>query len=432
MRTWDRSRALLARAQKSLAGGVSSPFRAQFPVPLYFTGGSGAHLHDIDGNEYIDYVLAWGPMILGYAHPAVVEAVRRQAEGPHAYGEEHELEIAVAEKIQEVVPCAERVAFTSSGSEAVQLAHRLARGFTRRNLILKFEGHYHGWIDSALISYHPSLEDLGPPESPRPVLASRGQVPNAADNTVVAPWNRLDILERILDRHKGLIAAVIMEPVLCNSGCVLPLPGYLEGVHDLCRRHGALLILDEVITGFRMAPGGAQAFYKVTPDLATFGKAVAAGMPLSVIAGRKEIMEQMFGGGVVFGGTFNGNPMSLAGAHASLTELSRDEGALLARANERGHTLMEGICGLARKHSVRLAVTGFGTAFAVHFTSRSELHDYRDTLEDDNEMLRRFLMLALEHGVHVVPDGRFYTSAAHTEQDIQETLAAIEQVFQKL
>jgi glutamate-1-semialdehyde 2,1-aminomutase len=429
MRTWDQSRALLARAGQSLAGGVSSPFRAQFPVPLYFTGGAGARLRDVDGNEYIDYVLAWGPMILGYAHPAVVAAVRRQAEGAHAYGEQHALEIAVAEKIQQLVPCAERVAFTSSGSEAVQLAHRLARAYTRRNLILKFEGHYHGWMDSALIGYHPTAAEAGPLESPRPVLGSCGQVPNAADNTVVAPWNRLDVLERILDRHQGQVAAVMMEPVLCNSGCVLPLPGYLAGARDLCRRHGALLIFDEVITGFRLALGGAQSFYEVVPDLATFGKAAAAGMPLSVVAGREQIMQQMFGGGVTFGGTFNGNPMSLAAADAALAELSRDGGAALARANRLGRSLMEGICECAHRRRVHLTVTGFGTAFALHFTARAELNDYRDTLDDDKEMLRRFLATALEHGLHIVPDGRFYTSAAHTELDIQETLAALDRVF---
>ncbi len=284
-RNWDGSRALLARARQSLAGGVSSPFRAHFPVPLYLTGGRGSRLTDVDGNEYIDYVLAWGPMILGYSHPAMVEAIRRQAEGPHSYGEQHELEIQVAEQIQRMVPCAERVAFTSSGSEAVQLAYRLARAFTGRNLILKFEGHYHGWVDGALVGYKPTAEQAGPLEAPPTVLGSRGQVPNTAENTVVAPWNRLDLLEQTLERHKGKIAAIMMEPVLCNSGCLLPLPGYLEAARQLADRHGALLIFDEVITGFRMAPGGAQAHYGVTPDLATFGKAVAAGLPLSVWRG---------------------------------------------------------------------------------------------------------------------------------------------------
>ena len=310
MRSWEQSRALLERARKSLTGGVSSPFRAQFPVPLYLTGGLGARLTDVDGNEYIDYVLAWGPAILGHAHPVMVEALRRAAERPHTYGEQHETEIAVAEKIQAMSPCAERVAFTSSGSEAVQLAHRLARAFTGRNLILKFEGHYHGWMDSALVGYRPAADQMGPLDRPPTTLTSRGQVANAAENTVVAPWNRPDLLERIMDRHAGEIAAVIMEPVLCNSGCLMPLAGYLDAVRDLCRSRGALLIFDEVITGFRMGTAGAQGHYGITPDLATFGKAVAAGLPLSVVAGRKEIMEQMFSG-VAFGGTFNGDRKSV-------------------------------------------------------------------------------------------------------------------------
>lgn len=203
MPTWERSRALLERAKNSLAGGVSSPFRAQFPVPLYLTEGHGARIRDVDGNEYIDYALAWGPLILGHTHPAMVEALGRQAARPHAYGQQHETEIAVAEKIQAMAPCAERVAFTSSGSEAVQLAHRLARGFTGRNLILKFEGHYHGWMDSALLGYHPAEAQLGPVEEPPTVLGSCGQAPNAAENTLVAAWNRLDLLERALARRRA-------------------------------------------------------------------------------------------------------------------------------------------------------------------------------------------------------------------------------------
>src|SRR5713226_8127118 len=237
---WEKSRALLARARQSLAGGVSSPFRAAAPIPLYFEDGCGARLRDVDGNEYIDYQLAWGPMILGYKHPKLVEAMRRQAERPFSYGAQHELEISVAEKIQRLVPCAERVAFTSSGSEAVQLAQRLARAYTGRNLILKFEGHYHGWMDSALVSYHPAAGDVGALESPNAVRGSAGQVPNAVENVAIAPWNRLDLLERILHAKGDRIAAVFMEPVLCNSGCLLPVPGYLQGVRDLCDRHGAL------------------------------------------------------------------------------------------------------------------------------------------------------------------------------------------------
>ncbi|MEJ7608269.1 MAG: aminotransferase class III-fold pyridoxal phosphate-dependent enzyme [Bryobacteraceae bacterium] len=319
---WNLSNVLLERSRRSLAGGVSFPFRAKATVPLFFESGRGARLTDVDGNEYIDYQLAWGPMILGYSHPGMVECLQRQVEKPLSYGAQHELEIAVAEKIQSMVPCAERIAFTSSGSEAVQLAHRLARACSGRPLILKFEGHYHGWMDSALLSYKPQPGDVGPLAHPYTVLGSRGQVKNSEENTVVAPWNEPAILEQILQEHTGKIAAIVMEPVLCNSGCIMPLPGYLERVRSLATEHGCLLVFDEVITGFRMDPGGAQTYFNVTPDLATFGKAVGGGVPLSVVAGRADIMEQMFTSGVVFGGTFNGNPLSLAAADFCLTELS--------------------------------------------------------------------------------------------------------------
>jgi glutamate-1-semialdehyde 2,1-aminomutase len=407
--------------------------RANAPVPLYFANGKGARLTDVDGNEYIDYVLAWGPMILGYSHPKIVEALRQQAERPSCLGAQHETEIAVAERIQQMVPCAQQVAFTSSGSEAVQLAFRLARAFTNRPLILKFEGHYHGWMDSALISYHPeNREALGPLESPRPLLGSNGQVANVTENVLVAPWNHIDILEDLFARHGDRIAAVIMEAVLCNSGCILPQPGYLSGVRELCTRHGALLIFDEVITGFRIDVGGAQKHYGVIPDLATFGKAVGGGVPLSVVAGHREIMKQMVGNGVVFGGTFNGNPISMAGANASLEELARDNGAALVRANGMGRKLKSGIESLAARHGAPVTVTGFGAASSLHFSQPTEYRDYRDTLDDDKKKLGRFLLLLLEEGVQLVPDGRMYVSAAHTDRDVRDTLSAMDRAFARL
>lgn len=431
-RTWDRSRALYERACQSLAGGVSSPVRAKAPVPLYFTDGHGARLIDVDGNEYIDYQLAWGPNVLGYKHPCMVEAMRAQAERPLNYGAQHELEITVAERIQACVPCAERVAFTSSGSEAVQLVQRLVRAFTKRPLILKFEGHYHGWMDSVLHSHHPRAEQTGPREKPNVVPESVGQVGNAADNVIVAPWNDVDILDRLLSEHSDKVAAIIMEPVLCNSGCLMPKPGYLQVAKYMAHRHGALLVFDEVITGFRMALGGAQSHYGVVPDCATFGKAVGGGLPLSVVAGRKEIMEQMFTGGVVFGGSFNGNPTSLAGANAALEELAKDEGAAIKRANCTGETLRAGIEHLASQHSFPLKVTGYGAAMCLHFNDRDDLSEYRDILTDDAERLRRFLYLALEEGVILVPDGRMYLSIVHDRRDVDETLAALGRAFSKL
>ena len=429
---WQRSREMLERSRRSLAGGVSSPFRARAPVPLFFENGQGSRLWDVDGNEYMDYQLAWGPMILGYNHPTMVESLRRQVEKPLSYGAQHELEISVAERIQSLVPCAERLAFTSSGSEAVQLVHRLARAYTGRPCILKFEGHYHGWMDGALHSYKPQPHETGSLASPAVVPGSKGQVQNASENVVVAPWNSLEALESILQWHGSRIAAIMTEPVLCNSGCLMPAPGYLAEVKRLAAAAGALLVFDEVITGFRIDVGGAQSHFDVVPDLATFGKAVGGGVALSIVAGRADLMEQMFTGGVVFGGTFNGNPLSLAGADACLTELSRDGGVALKWANRMGRRLIVGIEDLARSHGIPAKVTGFGAAFYLHFTQREGLQDYRDTFEDNKELLQRFLHLALAEGVIVVPDGRFYVSAAHTEADVSQTLEKLDNVFRAL
>ena len=427
--SWPKSKEMLADASRYLPGGVSSPFRAKAPVPLYFRNGCGARLTDVDGNEYIDYVLAWGPMILGYRHPAIVHAMRLQAELPMDYGAQHELEIMTAALFQKLVPCAERLTFCSSGSEAVQLAQRLARAYTGKNLVLKFEGHYHGWLDSALISYKPDPETAGPLDAPHRVLGSRGQVPNAVENAAVAPWNDIHLLEAVMDRLRGQIAAVIMEPVLCNSGCIMPSPGYLKQVRDLCNRHDCLLVFDEVITGFRMSTGGAQQVFDVKPDLATFGKALGGGATVSAIAGRQEIMMQIMDGGVAFGGSFNGNPVALASAYATLVELSRNDGAALRHANEMGERLAQSIRGLAAKYNVPLIITGFGAAFALHFTRKKTLTSYRDTFEDRADVLQRFLLSALRNHLHIVPDGRMYVSAAHTPGDIDQTLEHMEAVI---
>jgi glutamate-1-semialdehyde 2,1-aminomutase len=431
-RSWEKSRALLDRASRSLAGGVSSPFRASAPVPLHFQDGRGSRLKDADGNWYIDYTLGWGPNILGYRHPAIAGPVRRAAEGPHTYGAQHELEFLVSEKIQSLVPCAERVSFTSSGTEAVQLAWRLCRAFTGRNLILKFEGHYHGWMDSALISCHPAGDEAGPREAPTPVTSSKGQVPNAVENVAVAVWNSLEAVERVMARRGGEIAAVVMEPVLCNSGGILPRPGYLEGVREIARKHGALLMFDEVITGFRLALGGAQQYYGVVPDISTFGKAVAGGLALSGVAGRAEILDLTIDGGVAFGGSFNGNPIVLAGSHATLGALSADDGAALKHAHRVGGSVMEGIREAARRRGLPVLVAGFGTAFAVHFTRKLELVEYRDTLADDTGMLRRLVVALLEEGVYILPDGRLYVSVVHSGEDAGETVAAFERAFARL
>ena len=265
---------------------------------------------------------------------------------------------------------------------------------------------------------------------PKTVRGSKGQVSNSEENTLVAPWNRLEILEQILEAHNGQIAAITMEAVLCNSGCLMPLPGYLQSVRELATKHGCLLILDEVITGFRIDPGGAQAHFSVTPDLATFGKTVGGGFPVSVIAGQADIMEQMYTSGVVFGGTFNGNPIWLAAADFCLSELSRDGGEALCKANRIGERIKSDLPRLAEDAGLSLKTAGFGTAFALHFTKHPRLIDYLDKFSDDRELSNRFLRAALCEVVIIVPDGRLYVSTAHTEQDADQTLERLKRALQ--
>jgi glutamate-1-semialdehyde 2,1-aminomutase len=431
-RTFSKSAELLERSRRSLAGGVSSPFRAKAPVPLFISDAWGSRLKDVDGNEFIDYSLAWGPLILGHCHPKLVATLRERANLPHVYGAQHELEFQLAELVQAVVPCAERVAFTSSGSEAVQIALRLARAATGRRLILKFEGHYHGWMDSVLLSYKPRRAELETSAFSAPILGTRGQVQNAADNLLVIPWNDIAALQQIFRQHGSDIAAVISEPVLCNSGCIEPQEQYLAQLDSIAREHGALVIFDEVITGFRRAPGGAQEYYGVTPDIATLGKAIGGGLALSAIAGRRDILELMFTGGVSFGGTFNGNPLSLAAGLTTIEELIRDDGEPLRTANRTGDLLMEGIRQAGRRHALPLLVTGFGAAFAIHFNPLPDLKNYRDTLSDDPGLLAKFLMESCKEGINILPDGRFYVSTVHSEADVEETLAAIDRVCSRL
>jgi glutamate-1-semialdehyde 2,1-aminomutase len=428
---WNRSQELLARSKQSLTGGVSSPFRGSFAKTLFFKDALGPKLQDVDGNWFIDHVLAWGPLILGHKHPVIVEAIRTAAENPHNYGAQHELEFLVAEQLCNLIPCAERVALTSSGSEAVQLAMRLARGFTGRNLIVKFEGHYHGWMDSALLSYHPSKSDMGPGDAPRAVLGSAGQVRNAAENLIILPWNDRQALIQQFALRGSEIAAIITEPVLCNSGCIMPDEGFLAELRRITSEYQALLIFDEIITGFRIATGGAQSVFGVIPDLATFGKAVGGGLPLSVVAGRKDILEQIPAGRVIFGGTFNGNSLSLAGAKATLAELSNDDGRPLRDAIRSGEALMQGLRDAGRRIGIPVQTTGFGTAFSVHFTERATLRTYRDTFDDNTEMLRLWLAECLEEGVYLMPDGRVYTSVVHTANEIERVLDVFERALQR-
>lgn len=409
------------RALKSLAGGVSSGLRRSAkPFPLYFSHGSGPYIEDVDGNRYIDYMLGWGPLILGHAPVAVSEAVRLHLDRGYTFGGQHDLEFEVAEIVQKIVPCAERVAFANSGTEIVQVALRLARACTGRRKYLKFEGHYHGWDDSVLLSYHPSAEQISQSGS-SPIPVGLGQ--RADSGAVVVEWNDQSAVEEAFRVHGAEISAVICEPLLCNSGCIPAKPGFLEFLRKITEENGTLLIFDEVITGFRLALGGAQQHYGIVPDFATFAKAVGGGMPLSMLAGRAIYMDRIASGEVVHAGTLNGNPIVLAAAKATLQILSANHGASYQRMWSLGETLKEGLLQRFKEKNIPAVATAGGPVFQIHLQQK-EPHTYRDTLMSDKSLYVDFAVAMLDEGVALLQDGRWYISAAHGDAEIASTLDA--------
>ncbi|SRR5581483_5315144 len=414
------------RSQQSLAGGVSSGLRRSArPYPLFFTHGSGASVTDVDGSTYIDYGLAWGPLILGQSPPEIAEAIRKQAERGLTFGAQHDLEYEVAERLTKIIPCADLVCYANSGTEIVQVALRLARAHTGRPKFLKFEGHYHGWDDSVLVSYHPGANDI-PAGDPVPISAGQGQRPH--DDVVIVEWNDRSGVERAFAEHGHEISAVICEALLCNSGCIPAEPGFLEFLREITTANGALLVFDEVITGFRLGLAGAQGRYGIVPDLATYAKAIGGGLPLSALAGKKQFMDLIANGTVVHAGTLNGNPIVLAAAKATLDVLARDNGAVYADLERRGSRLKSGIESRLRDAGYSVVVSGEPSVFHVSFLDRPARR-YRDLLRADTKTYSDFVLALLDEGVSVLPDGRWYISTAHTDEHIDATLAAIDRVL---
>jgi glutamate-1-semialdehyde 2,1-aminomutase len=430
MRSYAKSIALYEQARRHLAGGVSSNVRyASVPVPLFFARGEGARLHDIDGNVHIDYVLGNGPAILGHAPKPVIEAVAASLVEGQVFAAQNPREEALSARLCRLLPGAEVVRFATSGTEAVLMAMRLARAFTGRTKILKFEGHYHGWSDQAFISTRPPLNEAGPADAPVPVAGSPGMPPSVLDDTVVCGWNDLDQLAAALERHRGQIAGVIMEPMMVNGGAIAPQPGYLQGVRDLCREHGTLFICDEVITGFRVGLRGAQARFGVVADLAIYAKAVAAGFPLALVAGRRDVMNTLLDKGVMHGGTYNGNVQSMAAALAALDVLEADGGAVYARMEARGTRLMEGLAALAAKHRLPIRVQGMPAIFQTFFTAGAAPRNYRESAACDRDAMLALHAALQEEGVRVQQAGKWFLSTAHDDPVIDETLAAADRAM---
>ncbi len=427
MDRWQTSLQLYERAQKVLPGGVNSNVRISSPpFPLFFERAAGALLVDVDGNEYIDYALGQGPHFLGHSHPAILDAVNAAMRQGQLYAGQSRLEVEVAETVVRLVPCAEMVRFGLSGSEMVQATMRLARAVTGRTTIVRFEGHYHGWFDNVLLGVAPAVTADTPRTARHPQTMTAGQVASVADDFLVLPWNDLALVEQLFAERGHEIALVMSEGMMCNTGAILPAPGFLAGLRRLCDEYGSLLHLDEVITGFRLGLSGAQGAFGVTPDLATFGKAMAGGFPNAALAGKAVYMRR-FAQDVNHSGTFNSNIISMAASSAALAELERDNGAVYRHVERVGGALMAGIRGIANRLELPLLVQGVPSAFHLSFTDLSAIREYRDyALHCDKDRYNRFTLELLRRGIRVINRGIWYVSAAHTDAQIAQTLAAVE------
>ena len=431
----EKSRALYERASRIIPGGVNSNVRANAePHPLFFSHGENGRIWDVDGNEYIDYALGQGPMLLGHTPRPVIEAIHDQAGKGLVFAGQSELEVRAAELLAGLVPCAEMVRFNTTGSEAVHAALRLARAATGCKKVLRFEGHYHGWLDTiAWCPPHRGAE-LGPPDAPIMRPSSRGQTMEDAANLLVAPWNDLARVETIFDRQGDDLAAVICDPFACAAGLIPAAPAFLEGLRALCSKHGTVLVFDEVITGFRVHIGGAQALYGVTPDLSVFAKALGGGLAVAAVAGNAELMRLFAEPGMVHAGTYNGNPLAMAGVVAALEMLAADDAALLARASERGKQLWDGLESLAQKFGLHMDLRGVPACFSTSFLPQGAgpVTDFRSARQTDAQSLEKFWRDMHHRGVQFTAFGIWFLSTAHTDMDISETLDAASASLQSL
>jgi glutamate-1-semialdehyde 2,1-aminomutase len=409
----ERSAALYERAVRRLPGGVNSNVRLDAPA-VFFERAEGAWLFDVDGNDYVDYLLGQGPAFLGHAPVPVLRAVEEACRRGLVYGAQHELEVEAAELLCRLTEWPEMVRFGTTGTEMVQAALRLARAGTGRRRVIRFEGHYHGWLDNVLVA----------PE-PGPALpGSAGQPPEALAASIVLPWNELEPVAQVFDARGEEVAAVLMEPMMLNAGAIPPRPGYLEGVKKLCHKSGALLIFDEVITGFRLAAGGAAERFGVVPDLAVYGKAMAGGWPAAALAGPVHLLERFGTREVNHSGTFNANVMASAATAATLRLLQTEPP--YDRIEAVGGRLMEGLAEAARARSLPLWTQGLPVAFHVSFADDDvEVHDFRGLRQLDDERYRRLARHLIEAGVWVAARGIWYLSAAHTERELDVTLERV-------
>jgi glutamate-1-semialdehyde 2,1-aminomutase len=417
----ETSQSLFNRAQQSIPGGVNSPVRAFKSVggsPLFMKKAKGAYLYDADGNRYIDYIASWGPMILGHAYGPVVEAIREKAYDSTSFGAPTELEIEMAELIISMAPNVDLIRMVSSGTEACMSAIRLARGFTGKNKFIKFEGHYHGHADSFLVKAGSGVATFG-------IQTVPGITAGVSNDTLTAPFNDLEAVKTLVEQNKNELAAIIVEPVAGNMGCVLPQPGFLEALRQICDEEGMLLIFDEVMTGFRLAPGGAQERLGIRADLVTYGKVIGGGMPVGAFGGRREIMEMVAPlGGVYQAGTLSGNPIAMIAGKTLLEELKSNPNIYL-ELDQKTAYLKEGLEQVLNDWGKPFVINQLGSMISIHFSAKPIIN-FDDAAQANNELFKKYFHAMLAKGIYLPPSPfeSWFLNNALTYQDLDETIQA--------
>jgi glutamate-1-semialdehyde 2,1-aminomutase len=432
----QKSEQLFEQARKYLPAGASSNVRVHMhePFPVIFKKGVGPKVWDVDGNSYIDYLMAYGALILGHKHPKIIAEIEQQLQQGIMFGTTTEREIELAKIIADAVPCAEMVTFANSGTEATMEAVRIARAVTGKDKLLKFEGHYHGHHDYVLFSVDSPSPVSGLESSPAKLPFFPGIPDEVAKTILVAPWNNVAALERILKKNHNDVAAVITEPVMASQGVIPPEGDYLKQLRELTIKYDCLLIFDEVLTGFRIAKGGAQEFYGVKPDIACYAKALGGGAPIAAVAGRRDLMSQIGPGRIGFGGTYNAHPLSLAASKATLETLFKNDGEAFRRMADLGSKLKTGLAETLSAAGYNVVVNAVGPMLSIYFTKLRKVSTYRQALQSSGEKFKRFRDEMLKHGVYMHPDGleRLSISAVHTQREVDETIIAAEESLKAL
>jgi glutamate-1-semialdehyde 2,1-aminomutase len=423
----SRSKIIYEKARKLMPGGVNSPVRAFEPYPFFTSRAKGSKLYDVDGNVYIDYCMAYGPLLLGHAHPKIIEAVKEQLEKGTMYGTPTDAEVRLAELVTSVVPCMEMVRLVNTGTEATMHAIRAARGYTGRDKIVKFEGCYHGAHDYVLVKAGSGATTFGAP-------TSLGVPEDTTKNTIVLPFNNIEALEKAVSQNRDQIAAVIVEPIIGNAGVILPKDGYLQTIRKITEEEGIVLIFDEVITGFRLALGGAQEYYGIVPDMATLGKIMGGGFPIAAFGGKKEIMELISPLGKIYqASTFSGNPISVTAGLVTLNILIENRNTLYKLVEQMGDRIRKGLLDIVTDAKIPAQVNGVASMFQIFFSDQPVI-DYTTAKSSDKAKFMRYQRELMKQGVFI-PPSQFETcfiSTAHTDEDVTETLVAMDAAIKAL